>query len=95
MVGILLLVNGRVLITLVDPSYEASTEFENYKTENLIVTTIVGFLFTVVIFIWSYAIVITKKLDKVSLAQINFHQGILVTLISAFCYPFSNNNIDM
>ena len=53
-----------------------------------------GFFFTGMVFVWAYAIVMTKKLHNSNSIQINFHQGILILFSSAFAYSFSNNNID-
>ena len=48
-----------------------------------------GILFTVVMCIHGYGILVTKKLVNTSAAQINYYLGIMLTIFSALLIPYA------
>ena len=61
LLGILLVINGRIILSFIDPAYQMETNFENYKTSSPIMMTIMGFALSFYTIVWAYGIVITKK----------------------------------
>ena len=43
--------------------------------------------------IWSYGVLITKRINNTNGFQINFHLGICLVIVGAILYPFANNGI--
>ena len=94
-IGVLLAINGRILLQIVDPDYEMETDFENYKTKDPLIMTIVSFGLGFATVCWAYAVVITKKLEKTNAIQANFHQAIILLLGSALFYPLLESKTDL
>jgi len=60
-VGILLTVNGRSLMAMIDPNYKFISDFGNYRSEDPLVLLGVSAILMLFVVFWAYAILITKK----------------------------------
>ena len=87
LIGMTLVVNGRMIMSFYDPTYEMKTDFQNYMTTNPVLMTLMGLAFTLFEVIWAYGIVITKKI-KANVIQVCAHQGILLSFVSGFTSLF-------
>jgi len=59
--GVLLTINGDLIILMFDPTYETTSEF-NYSTNDSFHKLLSGFGLVIIQFIWAYAQILTKKL---------------------------------
>jgi hypothetical protein len=60
-VGIILTVNGRSFMSMIDPNYKFTTDFSNYRSEDPLVLLAVSAILMLFVIFWAYAILITKK----------------------------------
>ena len=84
--GLVLTVNGRIIMTYFDPTFSIDSEFQNYRTENIILIFFVALVLVAINALWAYGIVLTKALVGINPIQIVFHLGILMTMMSAVVY---------
>ena len=87
-VGIVFAVNGQLITSYIDPSYEFHSEFANYKTDSVFVQFLVSICLILVNCGWSYA-ACTTKIINCNGVQINFHLGLMLVILSAVTYPLS------
>lgn len=59
--GIILTVNGRLFMSMIDPNYKFITDFSNYRSEDPVVLLVVSAILMLFTILWAYAILITKK----------------------------------
>ena len=94
-IGLLLAINGPFLMKMINPNYKIKSNFENYKTSNIYVMTIVACGLCFACICWAYAIVITKKLRNTNAIQTSFHFGMILLLGSALLYPLIESEVDL
>ena len=82
--GLILTVNGRLIITYIDPTYEVESEF-SYRTSSPVVIVLVSFLLAFVNVLWAYSTVITKSLNYTPY-QLCFHNGIVLMYFSGILF---------
>ena len=58
--GLILVINGQFLYSLIDENYHFESDFTNYRTSNASVKIFVCVIYLVWIFFWSFALVFTK-----------------------------------
>lgn len=85
--GVLLTINGELIIRAIDPSYESKSDFKNYLSTDPFVKLIICVLFICGNIMWAYAQVITKRLHGVNSIQINVHLGLFFLFTSGVFYP--------
>lgn len=85
--GVLLTVNGELIIRAFDSTYEAKSDFKNYLSNDPIVKLFVCIMFIVGNIMWAYAQIITKRLQGVNSIQINVHLGIMYLFTTGISYP--------
>ena len=60
--GLVLAINGSMLIKYIDPEFETHSEFENYQSENAVVATLMGVELLLANVGYGFAMVLTKRL---------------------------------
>lgn len=75
--SLLVTVNNIYLYRIFNPNFEYETDFQNYITSDPKIRAIVGFLLILDNIIWSFGIIFTKRIKKVTPFHINFVFGIL------------------
>lgn len=93
-IGLIFTVNGQLITSYFDPSYEFESEFANYKTDSLFIQFLVSIALLIVTFLWAYGACITKSI-KSNGVQINFYLGVLLVLFSGISYPLSQDTKDL
>ena len=84
-IGLVATVNGKLIISYLDPTFEAHSEFENYHSDGIGVGLAVSTMLVLSNFGWGYSIVYTKDLHYHPY-QISYHCGILLVLASSLIY---------
>ena len=85
--GVLLTINGELIVRAFDPTYESKSDFKNYLSTDPIVKLIICVLFICGNIMWAYAQVITKRLHGVNSIQINVYLGLFFLFTSGVLYP--------
>lgn len=83
--GILLTVNGRSILALLDPDYTFSSDFKNYKSDDPFVLLVVACILLLFVVFWAYAILITKK-NEHHIVEVVYHQSIFGVIGTSFGY---------
>jgi len=86
-VGVLLTINGELIVKAIDPTYESRSDFKNYLSNDPFVKLTVCIFFIIGNMMWAYAQVITKRLHGVNSIQINVHLGLFFLFTSGILYP--------
>jgi hypothetical protein len=60
-IGIILTVNGRSIMAIIDPNYKFVSEFSNYRSDDPLMLLIVSAILMLFVIFWAYGILITKK----------------------------------
>lgn len=85
--GILLTVNGRSILALIDPEYHFSSDFKNYKSDDPFVLFVVASILLLFVVFWAYAILITKK-NEHHIVEVVYHQSIFGIIGTSVGYMF-------
>ena len=84
--GVILMANGRILSSWIDPSYEFISDFQNYSTDNPVTIAICCIVFSAFMAVWAYGVYATNTM-KASPHAVNFLFGAKLYLISSLLYP--------
>ena len=85
--GVLLTVNGDLIISTINPGFERQSEFQNYATEDPKIKLLIASMFIGSNVLWAYAQVLTKKLTGVNPVQLNLHIGFVFIMFTGVSYP--------
>lgn len=85
--GVLLTINGELIIKLINPDYESKTNFKHYISSDPLIKLFICILLMIGNLMWAYAQIITKKLRGVNSIQVNVFQGLLFLLTTGVLYP--------
>jgi drug/metabolite transporter (DMT)-like permease len=86
--GVMLTANGNYLTFLLSGAQSSpDSKFQNYKTDDPVVMLGAAVIFTLVMCLHGWGMVITKKLKKTNGVQINYFLGILLLMSSAVMLP--------
>ena len=75
-IGIIININGDNLMTLIDPTFQISSNYEHYVVTNIGVKILCAFILIFAYFLWSYGIIIQKKISHIPSLQISFFLGL-------------------
>ena len=59
-IGIVLIINGKILIIIFVPTLSETTKFQNYKSENAFVQLLIAIFLLIVMIFWSYSCLLVK-----------------------------------
>ena len=94
-IGILLVINDDILLSLLGFSTSSQSEFKNYHSHNIWVSSGIAIGMLVVMFFWGFAVVETKKMHNTNTFQINFHLGVLLVLSSGLLLPSTGGSASL
>lgn len=87
--GVVLTANGSYITYLITGrESEGSTRFNNYLDRDPVVMMTAAVVYTCVMIMHGYGVVVTKKLIGTNSIQVNYFQGILILLANAVLTPF-------
>jgi drug/metabolite transporter (DMT)-like permease len=90
--GVAVTVNGELLMSWLDPTYEYNTEFDNYMVTSMGLRVLFCSLYILASLLWAFGLVIQKEIRGVSGLKISYHSGILFSLTTSFIYPVAVTN---
>lgn len=80
--GILVSINGELLMTLIEPSFTVTTTFANYHVTDIQTKIIYSLLAVLTNVVWAYGIVIQKKVKHLPGITTSFYLGVWFILTS-------------
>jgi drug/metabolite transporter (DMT)-like permease len=88
--GVVLTANGKYFTYLISGNQtEGSTSFQNYLTTDPTVTMAAALIFTCVMVLHGYGVVVTKRLVQTQSIHVNYFQGVLILLVNALLVPYA------
>lgn len=90
-IGLILTINGPFIVNAFNAQFQFHSSFENYLTDSFITKFAVSIVLVVDLVLWAYAACWTKFIPYNGF-QMSFHLAIMLIVISALYYPFSQIN---
>lgn len=91
-VGVLMTSNGITIKSWFTGESSFETEFPHYKTDSLLVKSLVGLLLSCLTFGWASAIILVRYVKCRKVAELNMNFGLIMTLASGVVYIFYPHN---
>lgn len=90
--GVLLTANGLWLTDWLTDASHFTTDFQNYKTDSLLLKSLVGIVLIVSQLAWAYAIICVRWLKAYDHTEVNFMFGTNMIFIAGVFYQFNEDN---
>ena len=87
-IGVLLTANGQIIWAWITNDSNFHTKFKNYKTDSLIVKSLVALGMIILTFGWACAVILVRQVKGCSHWALNFNLGYVLIIPSAFLYIF-------
>ena len=89
-VGVILASNGQLIMAaILGQEGKFITNFQNYKTESVVVKSFVGVGMIIMTIGWACAALLSKKIKQVSTFQCNFNFGYVLTIFASVIYQLA------
>ena len=86
-IGLTFVINANLILYAFGVDGSSASGFDNYRTDNIWVTTAAAILYLLLNVSWAYGIVESKLIQNCNTFQISFHLGLCVLISSGFFYP--------
>ena len=83
-VGVILTINGEWMMDILDPEYNPTSEFQNYKSDSFLSMFLASLSLVLILIVWSYGCILVKMITNQNTYQWIFHTGTAHLLLSAF-----------
>ena len=84
--GMLLVINGKWLISYIDPAYEMETDFENYHSDNPLVAAAIAVGLVLNMLLWAYSCLCLRMVPNYNSHQWLVQQAVFLIFGTAIFY---------